>query len=126
MKAEINDVSDSRREALDKYSSVSISCGEGACTMAREMAGTRYLIDEAPDLPLAKCPAASCSCRYASFRDRRSFLSNRRSNNRLETRPFTGLWRGNRRVGLERRSLKVDFNRRTRAYLSRQAEQARE
>ena len=126
MKAELNDVSDRPREALDKYSSVSICCGEGACTMAREMAGTRYLIDEAPDLPLAKCPAASCSCRYASFRDRRGFLANRRSNNRLEARPFTGLWRGNRQVGLERRSLKVDFNRRTRAYLSRQAEQARD
>jgi len=94
--------------------------------VAKEMAGTRYLIDEAPDLPLARCSSASCSCRYASFRDRRSFLANRRSNNRLENRPFKGLWRGNRRVGLERRSLNVDFNRRTQAFLSRQAEQARD
>lgn len=94
---------------LDKYCSVSICCPEEACTAAKSKAGLRYLLEDAPELPLRKCNAGECACSYASYRDRRGFLSNRRSNSRLEAKPSEKLWRGNRRAGADRRTLKVDF-----------------
>jgi hypothetical protein len=93
----------------DKYMSVSICCTEQACPAAKSAAGQRYLIDDAPDLPLARCPLESCTCNYAAYRDRRSFLTNRRANSRLETPSYKKLWRSNRREGTDRRAIKVDF-----------------
>ena len=95
---------------LNKYYSVSICCVADACPAAKALAGERHLVDEAPKLPLSTCLSSSCTCRYALYRDRRSFLTNRRSNSRLETLSHKKIWQRNRRAGADRRSLKVNFN----------------
>ena len=89
------------------FASVSVHCDKGACDAAREISGIRHLVDEAPALPLAQCSADACYCRYFNYGDRRSLLSNRRSNGRARN----GLWQNNRRSGQERRKLKIDFRR---------------
>lgn len=104
-----NTAPDKWDDGLDKYSSVSICCTEKACPAAQSATGLRYLIDDAPDLPLAKCSQDGCTCSYASYRDRRSFLTNRRENSRLDAPAFKKMWRDNRREGADRRSIKVDF-----------------
>ncbi len=95
---------------LNKYSSVSI-CGRAkdTCPAAKTLARVRFLIDEAPSLPLRKCSSATCNCKYTSHRDRRNFLGNRRSNSSLEAKSYKRIWRGNLREGMDRRRLKVDF-----------------
>lgn len=98
-------------EDLDKYSSVSIYCGPEACSAASALSGSRYLVDEAPSLPLPRCSAETCQCGYFTYRDRRSFLTNRRANSRLEATSRHGLWRDNRRAGEDRRRINVSFER---------------
>lgn len=105
------DISSDPRDHLNKYSSVAICCVADACPAAKALAGARQLVDEAPELPLAKCSSSNCTCRYSLYRDRRSFLTNRRSNSWLENLSHKKIWRGNRREGVDRRSLKVNFNR---------------
>lgn len=43
-----------------------------ACRAAWSLEARRYLQAEAPALPLAGCDAATCSCRYIKYRDRRA------------------------------------------------------
>jgi hypothetical protein len=110
VKAEHEEAAGKLQGRLNKYSSVSI-CGlaEEICPAAKALVRVRFLIDEAPALPLRKCSSASCNCKYTSYRDRRTFLSNRRSNSRLEARSYKRVFRGNLRAGMERRQLKVEF-----------------
>jgi hypothetical protein len=89
------------------YAAVSVSCGESACCRAEAIAGIRFLIDEAPRLPMPDCTAETCTCRYFHFRDRRSFLSNRRSGTGLERVPPKALFEQDRRRGPNRRKLKI-------------------
>jgi hypothetical protein len=97
-------------EILNKYSSVSISCGGDACPSAAAVAGTRYLVSDAPDLPLPGCKSATCNCGYVHYRDRRSFLSNRRGNSRLENGPSREGAKNERRLGEDRRLLTLHAN----------------
>jgi hypothetical protein len=110
VKAERKEAARQLQGHLNKYSSVSI-CGlaEEICPAAKALARVRFLIDDAPALPLRKCSSASCNCKYTSYRDRRTFLSNRRSNSRLEARSYKRVLRGNLRAGMDRRQLKVEF-----------------
>jgi hypothetical protein len=95
-------------ETDDKpFASVAVYCGDNGCDAAREIAGKRHLLDEAPELPLAECAADTCNCRYFRYGDRRSLLSNRRSHGPAND----WLLKNNRRIGQERRQLKVDFRR---------------
>ena len=93
---------------LDQYESVSICCTEQACSAARTLAGERYLLEDAPPLPLPWCDSSTCNCTLVSHRDRRNFLGNRRSLDGLapQDRNTPG---SNRRSGEDRRSIKVDF-----------------
>ena len=96
-------------EELDRYSSVSVCCTDKACSAARSLVGTRYLVEEAPSLPLPKCNAEHCQCTFVSHRDRRNFLMNRRSNGEQVVPASKGKPQSNRRSGSERRVLKVNF-----------------
>ena len=96
-------------EELEKYCSVSVCCTDSACSTAKGLARERYLIDDAPELPLTGCDSTSCNCTFVSHRDRRDFLSNRRSTNRLEPQHYKNLFHDDRREGVDRRSVKVDF-----------------
>ena len=89
------------------YAAVAVVCGEGACCRAEAISGIRFLIDEAPRLPMPSCTAETCTCRYFHFRDRRSFLSNRRSGTTLERVPSKALFAQDRRQGPNRRKLKI-------------------
>lgn len=53
------------------YHSVVIAPGEKCCATVRALTGVRFLGQEAPLLPLAKCDAGECRCRYVHFEDRR-------------------------------------------------------
>lgn len=94
-------------DRVSLYASVSIGSEDAACAAARDLAGKRYLVTEAPPLPLPECDAQQCTCGYFNYRDRRSFLSNRRAVSRLASvaeKPYPG---ENRREGADRRSLRV-------------------
>jgi hypothetical protein len=55
-----------------KFHAVSIRYGKDACAAAKSVTGQRFLADEAPRLPLPRCDAAVCECRFAHHKDRRS------------------------------------------------------
>jgi len=92
-----------------KYKSVSIHPGETACTAAKKYGNRRLLVSEAPTLPLRNCSAKTCDCNFFTYGDRRSYLTNRRTNVREVTKVASLFSRRNRRNGTERRMLKVDF-----------------
>jgi hypothetical protein len=59
-------------KAAATYSAVEIRPRSGACDAARALQGRRFLSTDAPALPLAKCTAAPCRCRFAKLSDRRT------------------------------------------------------
>lgn len=93
----------------NKYKSVSIYPGENGCSAARKFGNRRLLVAEAPALPLRNCSAETCSCRYFTYGDRRSCLINRRLNGKKVSRVASLFRRSNRRKGVDRRKVKVDF-----------------
>jgi hypothetical protein len=44
----------------------------GACDGARALEGQRFLVKDAPSLPLKGCTAAQCSCSFGKLSDRRT------------------------------------------------------
>jgi hypothetical protein len=50
---------------------VTIVPAENACESAKRIAGRRYLVEQAPMIPLRECDVAECNCRYREFADRR-------------------------------------------------------
>ncbi|CAA0123393.1 Uncharacterised protein [Halioglobus japonicus] len=75
-----NRKSDRRRgfAATHPFRAVSIEMTPGSCNAARSIASQRFLREGAPPLPLAKCNAAQCRCRYTYHADRRSGDQDRR------------------------------------------------
>lgn len=63
---------DKERNKDTAYHAVSIRFTEVACDAAKEMAGSRFLANAAPRLPLPECDAANCECRFAHHKDRRT------------------------------------------------------
>jgi hypothetical protein len=54
------------------YRAVSIVPTQTSCREARRLRHMRFLLDEAPRLPLRECPQQlTCSCTYRKFPDRR-------------------------------------------------------
>jgi hypothetical protein len=54
------------------FRAVTIAPSGACCTAAKQSAATRYLMREAPRLPLAACTmAADCSCKFRKVPDRR-------------------------------------------------------
>ena len=87
-----------------RFHAVSIHYSEGACTVAKTLAGQRFLAEDAPKLPLPGCDARQCNCRFTHYDDRRSTPERRA--------PFGGMIYGGtaqsrlkeRRKGKNRRS----------------------
>jgi hypothetical protein len=52
------------------YKAIAIKPPSSACEHARALAGKRFLVAEAPKLPLPSCDQR-CTCIYQSFSDRR-------------------------------------------------------
>lgn len=60
------------------WHAVSIVPCAGACPLARDMSGHRFLSSEAPPaLPLVACDVDQCGCRYRHHADRRGASSRR-------------------------------------------------
>ena len=58
---------------LRPFQAISIYRGLICCDMARKFSDHRFLVRDAPPLPLAGCSLAkTCQCKYIKHRDRRS------------------------------------------------------
>lgn len=64
--------------ARNRHHAVTISPMAGGCEAAENLPARRYLVDEAPLLPLPECTKSRCDCRYIHHQDRRSPESERR------------------------------------------------
>jgi hypothetical protein len=56
--------------AQGRYEAVAVRPHRNACKPVRALAGKRFLVAEAPILPLKSCPV-HCRCSYAHYADRR-------------------------------------------------------
>lgn len=86
------------------FRAISIVCGEAACATASMNAEKRYLLAEAPQLPLAGCAEGRCGCRYQHHADRRSSDNDRRLNFGL-SQELHGSTSAERRKSADRRKL---------------------
>lgn len=59
------------KSEIQRYACVEIRAGEKACAAAQAHHHDRYLMSEAPSLPLHDCTAARCTCKHIQFDDRR-------------------------------------------------------
>jgi hypothetical protein len=67
------------RPEIDKtFRSVGIDAAVNCCQQAKNAAGQRYLIKQAPRLPISGCSAGECNCKYIHFADRRGNEYDRR------------------------------------------------
>ena len=58
---------------LRPFQAISIYRGMTCCEMARKFSDHRFLVRDAPPLPLAGCSMGkSCQCKYIKHRDRRA------------------------------------------------------
>ncbi|RLQ20818.1 hypothetical protein DWB85_15590 [Seongchinamella sediminis] len=62
----------------NRYHAVTVSPMEGGCEAVRNLPNRRYLVDEAPLLPLPNCTRQRCDCKYVHYQDRRDPGSDRR------------------------------------------------
>lgn len=55
------------------YRAVTISCptNTSCCWIVRKLRGKRYLVSEAPKIPLPGCDSHKCTCQYIKHSDRR-------------------------------------------------------
>ncbi len=82
------------------FAGVEIHCGKNACSHAKGLVGEKLLAANAPILPLTRCSAATCECRYRKIDDRRED-SRRGSDVGLESLIYAA---AERRLDAQRRS----------------------
>ena len=58
-------------QAEKSYACVSVQPGLQACKAAWLMIGERFLVSEAPELPIEGCDMETCECRFNQHDDRR-------------------------------------------------------
>jgi len=68
-----------------RFHGVSIRPTSGACRDVQDLAGKRFLPNEAPPLPLTNCDVAYCGCRYEHHQDRRAQIDRRHAHIDIET-----------------------------------------
>ena len=66
-----------KHSSIDPYRAISLACDSESCEEMALMGGRRYLIDDAPDIPLQQCSTGVCGCRYVHHEDRRSSIDRR-------------------------------------------------
>jgi len=71
-----------------QYQAVSIMTPMNCCGSVRELHGKRYLVREAPRLPLATCDISACKCGYMRYPDRRVDEGDRRGPPGLKSELF--------------------------------------
>lgn len=60
------------RDTSNAFHAVSVRPGLSSCEAAQTVNGTRFLSAEAPQLPLAECDQATCTCSFSHHNDRRA------------------------------------------------------
>ena len=61
------------------YYATSISYSDSACSAVKALAPERFLVGEAPAIPVPRCSAGQCDCTYKHYKDRRTGVRDRRS-----------------------------------------------
>ena len=84
-----------------RFRAVGIRPGDDSCEAARQFGQMRFLCAKAPRLPVPECDAATCSCRYVPYSDRRTGQDRRRTYDWQRERDLD---RVNRRSGRGRRA----------------------
>ena len=93
----------SRSDQDRDFHAVSVKPGSYACGAVTELAGTRFLASEAPELPLQGCTAAKCECHFVHHRDRRTGTERRSPFGSGGLAAATGKHAQERRTGKDRR-----------------------
>ena len=86
-----------------EFHAVSIKPGAYACNEANEVAGERYLADEAPEIPLPGCTSSNCECHFVHHTDRRTGKDRRSPFTSGGLAAATGTFANERRQGQNRR-----------------------
>lgn len=86
------------------YRAVSIAIGDCACESVRVLAGTRFLVSDAPHVPLPGCTERKCGCTYERYLDRRDQNGDRRAEFSALTSVYTTIGNTERRRHRERRA----------------------
>ena len=63
-----------------------VEIGQAGCEAAQALLGRQYTFEEAPELPLADCSSAMCTCQFKGLRDHRSQHRRKRGEQRQEVR----------------------------------------
>jgi hypothetical protein len=79
-----------RRPRSRRFRAVSIvpMDGTSCCPACDALAARRFLLREAPKLPLADCVASACTCRYRHHSDRRRVNPGRRVRDFGQSQPL--------------------------------------
>jgi hypothetical protein len=77
-----------KQGASTLYQAVAIMTPKACCGSASELEGRRYLVREAPKLPLATCDESTCKCGYMRYPDRRDDEGDRRGPPGLKSELF--------------------------------------
>jgi len=94
-----------KKVARRNFKGASVQPGDNCCQAVREFSKTRFLVEEAPRLPLERCDRiADCVCKYHNHPDRRSGDDRRHLFGSLSTAGKIGSDDSNHRTGMDRRS----------------------
>ncbi|MGH8262463.1 MAG: hypothetical protein ACRET4_03210 [Steroidobacteraceae bacterium] len=102
-----------KRRSRASFRAVSIvPAGGSCCPTCDELRHRRFLLEEAPKLPLAHCTAPECLCHYRHHSDRRQYNPGRRVRDVGQPNPqFDGserrLWDVSRRRRSSRRLIRA-------------------
>ena len=87
-----------------RYHGVSCHPPLQSCDAAVKIAGSRFLVAEAPQFPLSDCTARQCRCKYQHHEDRRSEDTDRRVPYGLKNDLFGAMNQRERRARRARRA----------------------
>jgi hypothetical protein len=91
------------------FKGAAINPCENSCEASKALAGQRFLVEQAPRLPLEACDRlATCACRYHKYPDRRQDEERRNVYGALSTVGEIGMKSANKRTGTDRRSSSLD------------------
>ena len=65
--------------ASDPFIAVSLVCESESCEEIGVLEDQRFLVNEAPAIPLQQCTSEVCGCRYHHYKDRRSHSDRRQT-----------------------------------------------
>ena len=87
-----------------RYRGVSCHPPTQSCEAAVKIAGSRFLVAEAPELPLPECSVYRCRCKYRHHEDRRDEDADRRVPHGLRNDLFGAMRQMERRTVRGRRA----------------------